>query len=299
VYDKKVIRRRRAVLAVLVALSVVLLTAYFGEPGGGVLHSVQRGAQTVLSPVEKGASTAAKPFRDLFNFIGDAFGAKGENKKLKRQLAEARAQLAAAQTAVRDNEQLRAMVGLSRRPGFPQGTSPVTARVIARSPTDWYSTVQIDKGRTDGLHVDQPVVTGDGLVGKVTGVASGTAQVTLITDGSVSVSAEVMPAGAGGILRPAVGDPNDLQLDFVTKAGLIRKGQVVVTSGFRDTSGQLQSLYPRGIPIGTVKTGNASEIATYQRVHVHPFADFRRMDYVQVLTSRPAGTAQASVVPGP
>ena len=299
-YDKKVIRRRRAVLAVLVALSVILLTAYFGEPGGGVLHQVQRGAQTVLSPVEKGASTAAKPFRDLFNFFGDAFGAKGENKKLKRQLAEARAELAAAQTAVRDNEQLRAMVGLSRRPGFPQGTSPVTARVIARSPTDWYSTIQVDKGRGDGIRVDQPVITGDGLIGKVTGVASGTAQVTLITDGSVSVSAEVMPVGAGGQRYPRRGSiQHDLQLYFVTKAGLIRKGQVVVTSGFRDTSGRLESLYPRGIPIGTVKSLNPNEIATYQRVHVQPFADFRRVDYVQVLTSRLSGTAQASVVPGP
>ena len=296
-YDKKVIRRRRAVLAVLVALSVILLTAYFGEPGGGVLHQVQRGAQTVLSPVEKGASTAAKPFRDLFNFFGDAFGAKGENKKLKRQLAEARAELAAAQTAVRDNEQLRAMVGLSRRPGFPQGTSPVTARVIARSPTDWYSTIQVDKGRGDGIRVDQPVITGDGLIGKVTGVASGTAQVTLITDGSVSVSAEVMPVGAGGILRPAVGDPNDLQLDFVTKAGLIRKGQVVVTSGFR--SGNLESIFPRGIPIGRVRSANPNEIQTYQRVHVQAFADFRRMDYVQVLTARVAGSQQASLGLGP
>jgi rod shape-determining protein MreC len=297
VYDKKVIRRRRAVLAVLVGLSLILLTAYFGEPGGGVLHGIQRGAQQVLSPIEKGASTAAKPFRDLVNFVGDAFGAKGENKKLKKQLAQARVQLAAAQTAVRENEQLRAMVGLSRRAGFPQGTNPVTARVIARSPTDWYSAVQIDKGKNDGIRPDQPVITGDGLVGKVESVTSGTAQVTLVTDGSMAVSAEVMPVGANGTLRPAVGDPNDLQLDFVQKGRLIRRGQVVVTSGFR--SGQLESLYPRGIPIGTVKAVSPNEIETYQRVHVQPYPDFRRMDYVQVLTARPAGTAQASFGSGP
>jgi len=296
VYDKKVIRRRRAVLAVLVLLSVILLTAYFGEPGGGVLHGIQRGAQQVLSPIEKGASTAAKPFRDLFNFIADPFDAKGENKKLKKQLARARTELAAEQTAIRENEQLRAMVGLSRRPGFPQGTNPVAARVIARSPTDWYSTVQVDKGKGDGIRKDQPVITGDGLVGKVTSVTSGTATVTLITDGSSSVSAQVMPVGADGILRPAVGDPNDLQLDFLRKGRLIRKGQVVVTSGF--SSGQLTSLYPRGIPIGTVKSVNPNEIETYQRVHVQPFADFHRLDYVQVLTARPAGTQQASLVPG-
>jgi rod shape-determining protein MreC len=296
-YDKKVIRRRRAVLAVVLGLSLILLTAYFGEPGGGVLHGVQRGAQTVLSPIEKGASTAAKPFRDLFNFVGDAFDAKGENKRLKKELARARAQLAASQTALRENEQLRAMVGLQRNPDFPQGTRPVTARVIARSPTDWYSTVQVDKGSGDGLRVDQPVITGDGLVGKVASVTSGTAQITLITDGSMAVSAEIMPVGSNGTLRPAVGDPNDLQLEFVRKGRLIRKGQTVVTSGFR--SGRLESLYPRGIPIGTVSAVSPNEIETYSRVHVRPFADFHRMDYVQVLTARPAGTQQASLVSGP
>jgi rod shape-determining protein MreC len=296
VYDKKVIRRRRAALAIVLGLSLILLTAYFGEPGGGVLHGVQRGAQQVLKPIEKGASAVAKPFRDLFNFVGDAFDAKGENKRLKKELAHARNRLAATRTALRENEQLRAMVGLEQRPGFPQGTRPVTARVIARSPTDWYSTVQIDKGRGDGIREDQPVITGDGLVGKVASVTSGTAQITLITDGSMAVSTEIMPVGSNGTLRPAVGDPNDLQLDFVRKGRAIRKGQTVVTSGFR--SGRLESLYPRGIPIGTVSSVSPNEIETYQRVHVKPFADFLRMDYVQVLTERPANVESASLVPG-
>ena len=291
-YDKKVIRRRRAVLIVLLGISLVLLTAYFGESTSGALHGLGRGARTVLKPIEKGASTAAKPFRDLFNFVGDAFGAKGENKKLKKQLAQTRARLAAAQTATRDNQQLRAMVNLSQRPGFPQGTRPETARVIARSPTDWYSTIQIDKGRDDGVRASQPVITGDGLLGKVSDTTAGTATVTLITDGSSAVSAQIMPDGSNGIVRPAVGDPDDLQLDFVQKGHAIAKGQVVVTSGFR--SGRLESLFPRGIPIGTVRTVNPDEVETYQRVHIQPFADFRRVDYVQVLTAKPADTRQAS-----
>ena len=296
-YDKKVIRRRRAALAVLVGLSLVLLTAYFGESPAGVLHGVQRGAQQVLSPVESGASKALKPFRDLFNWVGDAFSAKGDNKKLKKELAQARSQLAAAETAVRENEQLRAMVGLPRRAGFPQGTNPVTARVIARSPTDWYSSVQIDKGTSDGVRADEPVITGEGLVGKVTSASSGTAEVTLITDGSSAVSAQIMPDGSSGILRPAVGDPNDLQLDFLQKGRKLAKGQVVVTSGFR--AGRLESIFPRGIPIGTVRSVNPNEVETYQRVHVQPYADFRRMDYVQVLTARAPGTQAASVGLGP
>lgn len=285
-YDRKVIRRRRAVLALFVALSLVLLSAYFGEGPSGMLHGVQKGAQEVLSPIESGASKVFKPFRDLFNWVGDAFSATDENKKLKKELAQARTELAQARSAQRENEQLRAMVDLRKEPGFPQGLDPVTARVIARSPTDWSSTIQINKGTGDGVDEDDPVITGDGLVGKVQQASGSTATVQLITDGESNVSAAVVPDGTSGVVRTPVGDPDDLQLDFVRRVNSIRKGQTVVTSGFR--SGRLQSLFPRGIPIGSVREVDRDELETYQRVHVDPFADFRRLDLVQVLTGDPA-----------
>jgi rod shape-determining protein MreC len=291
VYDRKVIRRRRAVLGVFVALSLFLLTAYFGESPGGVLHGIQRGAQEVLQPVESGATKVFKPFRDLFNWVGDAFDANSENKKLKKELAQARRDLAQSQTAVRDNEQLRALVELPKTDGFPQGVDPVTARVIARSPTDWSSTIQVDKGRGDGVRVDQPVITGDGLIGRIASATGGTATVQLITDGESNVSAQIVPDGVDGVIRTPIGKPNDLQLDYIRKGREIRQGQTVITSGFR--AGRLESLYPRGIPIGRVRSVNADELETYQRVHVQPFADFRRIDFVQILTGRPQ-TTQAS-----
>jgi rod shape-determining protein MreC len=282
VYDRKVIRRRRAVLALCVALSLLALTAYFGESPSGLLHGVQRGAQEVLSPIESGASKVFKPFRDLANWVGDAFDANSENKKLKKELARARTDLAQARAAARDAEQLRRMVDLQKEPAFPDGMNPVTARVIARSPTDWSSTIQINKGTDDGVDEDQPVITGDGLVGKVQQASGGTATVQLITDGENNVDAAVVPDGTSGVVRTPVGDPNDLQLDFVRKVGSIREGQTVITSGFR--AGRLKSLYPRGIPIGAIRTVDRDELETYQRVHVDPFADFRRLDLVQVLT---------------
>ena len=82
-FDRKVIRRRRAALAVFVVLSVALITAYFGESSGGPLNSLQRGAQEAFAPIESGASRALKPVRDLFGWVGDTFDAKGENKKLE------------------------------------------------------------------------------------------------------------------------------------------------------------------------------------------------------------------------
>ena len=82
-YDKAV-RRRRAVLVVLVALSLTLLTAYFGESSSGGLHSVQRGAMEVLAPIQEGANRVVKPFRDLFGWFGDTLDAKDERDKLKK-----------------------------------------------------------------------------------------------------------------------------------------------------------------------------------------------------------------------
>jgi rod shape-determining protein MreC len=283
-YDKQVVRRRRAVLAVLVGLSIVLLTGYFGESGGGFLHSLQSGAQTVLSPIEAGASRAFKPVRDLVGWVGNVFNAKDENKQLKKDLAGARSQLANTQSLVRENTQLRGQLKLTDGLGYTSSTR-TAARVIVQSPSVWYSTVTIDKGRGDGVRVDQPVVSGDGLVGKVTSTTGGTATVTLITDGSSNVPAKIEPAGTLGIVKPAVGDANDMQLQYIAKNKPVVRGQTVVTSG--SAPGPLQSIFPPGIPIGEVSRVDQAELNLYRTVHIRPWADFRRLDYLTVLTGKP------------
>jgi rod shape-determining protein MreC len=103
-----------------------------------------------------------------------------------------------------------------------------------------------------------------------------------------------MPEGADGIVRPKVGNPNDLLLDFVEKGAKIKTGQTVVSSGFSASRG-LESLFPRGIPIGRVKKVDRSELEIYQTVHIEPFAQLGRMDFVQVLTAARTG-ARAEVV---
>jgi rod shape-determining protein MreC len=299
--DRKTIRRRRATLAVFVALSIAILTAYFGESGGGFFHALQRGAQETFAPIETGASRALKPGRDLVSWVGDTIDATDQNEKLKQQVDQLTKEVAEARTAQRDASQLKGLVGLAKEEGFPQGTEPVAARVIARSPNVWYSAVKIDKGSSDGLEVDQPVIAAaaddsgpatGGLAGKVTSVTGGTATVTLITDASVGVGAQVMPRGAAGVVRPEVGDPRDLLLDLV-HGGRVTENAVVVTSGF--SAGEVGSLFPRGIPVGRVSEVDLDEVDIYQRVHLKPFADLRRLDIVQVLTRRPRGQQTAEV----
>lgn len=293
-YDRKTIRRRRAVLAVFIALSIVILTAYFGESRGGAFHTLQRGAQETFAPIETGASSALKPFRDFIGWTGDTIDAKDQNTELKDEVERLRTDLAEAQTSLRDANQLKAIRNLHQENYFPTSTQPVTARVIAKSPTVWYSSVKIDKGSNDGVRVNHPVIAAGGLAGKVISATGGTAEVRLITDGESGVSAQVFPQGVTGVVRPQVGNPNDLLLENVESGRRVTERTLVITSGFTSLKGE--SLFPRGIPIGRVTEVDFDELETYQRVHIKPFADLRRVDVVEVLTRR--GAAQEASLAG-
>ena len=283
---KQTVRRRRAVLGLLVALSLILLTAYFGESAGGGLHALQRGVLQVLAPIQEGANRALKPFRDLAGWFSDTLHARDQRDKLRKQVRGLRDQAISGQSAVRENVELKGLLGLDRSANLT-AYHPVSARVIGRSPTVWYQTLNVDRGSSSGVRVDQPVVDGDGLVGKVTSVTGTVAQVTLITDHTSRVSAKVADTGVNGIVQPAIENPNDLLLDFVSNKNRVVKGEAIVTAGTR--SGKLESLFPPGIPIGSVTKVDAQEVNLFQRVHVSPYADLRKLDFVQVLTRPGAG----------
>jgi rod shape-determining protein MreC len=249
-----------------------------------------------LAPLQEGASRALKPARDFGGWVGDVFDAKSDNKKLREEVRALRARVVEMETAERDARQLRSLAAFNRSERFPTGYERVTARVIGRSPTVWYSTLTVDKGSSAGVRVDQPAVNGDGLVGRVTAVSGGAAQVTLITDHTSAVSAEVVPDGANGLVKPTVGNPSDLLLDFVEKGKPVRKGATVVTAGWR--SSKLESLFPRGLPIGRVTRVDLRERELYQRVHLRPFASVRDLDIVQVLVpGGGSGRENAQVAP--
>jgi rod shape-determining protein MreC len=276
------VRRRRAVLAALVAVSLILLTAYFGESAGGGLHSVQRGAMEVLAPIQEGASRALKPFRDLFGWFGDTLDAKSERDKLKRERDALRRENARLLVAQRDYTQLDQLRDMNAAVGGGE-QEPVLARVIVRSPSAWYSTVEINKGSSDGIREGQPVINGEGLVGKVKAVSDGNAVVMLLTDQDFGVSAMVAESSEPGTIEPNVGSPGDLRLELVARAERVRRGDRVVTAG--TVSSRYQSLFPRAILIGKVSRVEAGEGELDRVIHVKPAANLRRLEVVEVLTN--------------
>jgi rod shape-determining protein MreC len=277
VYRKQV-RRRRAVLALLVLSSFALLTATYGQSSGGL----QRGVSAIFGPLQEGADRTLKPARDLVNWFDQTFDARGENDRLKSELEETRSKAVAGEVATQENVQLKKLLELDRSGAIASGYEPLTARVIARSPTIWYSTVTVDKGTGSGVKVNDPVVNGDGLIGRVSSATSGTAQVTLITDPSSAVSGKIVPGGVQGIIKPEVGNPEDLILDFLDSSKTVHQGEDVVTAGWRAEG--LASRFPPNIPVGRVTEASIVEQEASQQVHLRPFADMRSLDLLQVLT---------------
>ena len=287
---EKTVRRRRAVLALLVVLSLILLTAYFGEAPSGGLHSVQRGFLTVVSPIQDGANKALKPVRDLFGWFGSTLKAKSQNAELRKQLDKLRAQYTANQSNEHSYQELLKLDHLDHELSIAD-YNPVTATVVYQSPNIWYSIVTIDRGSSSGVRVNDPVVSGEALIGKVTEVVPDGAQVSLITDSAVEVTAKISATGTVGMVQPEVGAPGKLLMQYLypSSSATPLPGDYVVTSGTVASPGA--SLYPKGIPIGQVTSIN--EQGGFKSVEVSPLADLHSLEYVQVLTYSSGSRAAA------
>jgi rod shape-determining protein MreC len=272
------------VVGVLIALSLILITIYFRESSGGVLHDTQGAGSTVLRPFEVGAERVARPFRDLYGWFSGLVDAKSQRDKLRLENDRLRKALIRQQFAVRENSTLRTELRYVSGRRFPRDYRPVAAAIISKPPSQFEQKVVVAAGWSNGIRPDNPVVTNDGLVGKVTKVTGHTAQVTLLTDEDSAVSAVDLRTSADGIVRHARGAGDTLFLDRVEKSARISLGDAVVTSGWR--SGELTSLYPRGIPIGTVTSVSRTDTELYTLVQVTPLVDFSGLDSAIVLVPR-------------
>jgi rod shape-determining protein MreC len=284
------------VLGLLVAVSLILLTAYFGASPSSPLHTVQRGIVQVVSPVQAGASTVLSPVRDVANWVSDTLRAKNQRDQLRKEVNQLTAQVDQLKTEQLRNVQLARQVKLDQNIGL-SNYHLVGANVIGRDPSLWYQQVTVDAGSNEGVTQNAPVVADGALVGDVTTVDPSVSVVTLITDHAFAVAADVLnQSGDDGVLAPSVGNPNQLLLQDLPGNAQVAVGEQVVTSGFK--SGSLTSLYPAGIPVGTVSGVNPTQLFNNNEVQVSPAADLRHFASVQILTAPHAGNARAQVPAG-
>ena len=273
---------RRAVLAVLVLVSLAALTISFRSPTSGVLHDAQSYGADALRPFQIAAVRVARPFRDAYSYVDSLARAKSENKKLKQMVQDYRAQALLNAAAVQQNNDFKKLLQFESGPQYPRDFRAVNAAVVSWPSGAFAQQIVIDAGTDSGVEVNTPVVSADGLVGKVTQAGHTTSVVTLLTDPNSAVPARDLKTHVSGLVRHGQG--GTLILDRVSKDQVVNRGDWIITRGTVDR--RYPDEYPYGIPIGRVVAVGTSDIASFLTVQVQPLADISSLDAVAALVPK-------------
>jgi rod shape-determining protein MreC len=281
--------RRRAVIGLLLAASLTLLTLSFRQGSEGVIGAIQRGALSITAPFSEATTRVTQPFADAWNWSRGLVDARSENERLKEQLERTGAAVVAAQAAEDDNARLTQLLNFTESGAKLASQYDFVGGTVIRQPQNAYSqTVTLDIGSSSGVRENDPVVAPApgsdlfvGLIGRVKIVSPNSCTVELILSRDAGVSARLLHSSVRGTAVPSQGDPGVLNLLSIGQDAVVSIDQIAVTSG---GSQALRSLYPAGIPIGQVTGVSQSDVeAPNKTVQVTPFVDFGDISRVLVL----------------
>ena len=260
----------------IVVTSLALIT--LDERGSGVIDSARRVAHDAVAPVQNLADDAVRPVSDFFDSIGRAGSLDAENKKLRRELAAAKAAAArgaVAEARIEALEQLLDLTGVS-------DTGAVAARVFDFSTGNFERTFEIDRGTDDGVRKDMPVVVGAAggvLVGQVVLASKTRATVRRVDDRRFVVGVRLVEPKSLGEVGIAQGqaDSNLLRVSLQNQNAAAKKGQIAVTTGLDIEP------YPPGLLVAEVARSEIAGASTPHDALLRPIVDLDRLDVVKVL----------------
>jgi rod shape-determining protein MreC len=189
---------------------------------------------------------------------------QGENERLRRELDGLRLENAALNELLIDNERLRAALNFKKL----NPPASVIVQIIGKELSPASSTVTINKGASDGIEKDMPVITPDGVAGRVQTVLAGTSKVLLLTDPGSTLAVRVQRNREDGLLE---GKLVNCALKYVSYYADIQKGDLLITSG-------LDGIYPKGLAVATVVKVTKREASAFQTVIAEPIVRFSRME---------------------
>lgn len=195
-----------------------------------------------------------------------------ENIELRSDLQELESLQVYMDVLERENRRLMDLLHLQQR----LDVEATMARIIRRVPSNWTRQVTIDRGARQGVGIDDVVVVGTGLVGRVTRVTSNTAQVMLITSPESGLGVEVVTTGDAGVAVGDIAREDMLRATFFDPDAQVTEGDIIVTSG-------LGEAFPAGIPVGTVSELTMGETGLLREVWIQPAADLNRLHELMVI----------------
>lgn len=255
----------------LVVTSVALITVDYRGAGSGIIEKVKHTSADAFAPVQDASDKVFSPVGSLVGGVLHYGDLKKENARLRQANEDQRGAILRADDAERERQALHDQLSLSFVDDIPR----VAATVVATSLSNVEVTVQLDKGTSAGVAKGMPVVTGAGLVGRVTDASQKRSTVLLITDKTFSVGVRLASGDVG--VASGRGARSPMSVSDIDPASKVDKGEVAVTSGLQG------SLYPPGIPVGTIVSASAPGGQLEQSIRLQQVVDLGRLTFVTVL----------------
>jgi rod shape-determining protein MreC len=260
--------RKVVLLGSLVAACLVLLTLQtrgYGETARDVFA-------VVATPIQTGLAKASRATFGLWTTYLDWKNVRAENRRLREEVQELRVRALRVSEIDDENRRLRRLLALQEN--LPLTT--LSGEIIAREWGGWIRSLTVNRGRGDNVPRLTAVISPNGLIGRVVDVRPGVSIVQVLTDPTSTVGAHVLRTRTPGIVE---GDPRGtLRFKFMARDGAsIQTGDMLVTAG-------QGGLFPRGIPIGTVRSIDNRGAALFHYAELTPAVDFARVDEVLLVT---------------
>jgi rod shape-determining protein MreC len=268
--------RKNGIRVGAIVLAVVILAAVAAGVSGGRAGFIGSISGAVREPVQNAMGSFAGWLEGIYGYMYKYDSLKAENESLRAQLAEAQEKARAGEDAEAENERLRNLLGFTEKHSDMDLES---AKVVARTASNWSSTFTISKGTADGIKVGAPVITEYGaLVGTVTETGGDWATVSTVIDAAASIGAIASESGATGMI---IGDYKDMQggltkLTYLPTESQIFAGDTVLTSGVGGS-------YPEGLVIGTISSVQTEAGGQVEYGLVKPYCDLNALVQVFVI----------------
>jgi rod shape-determining protein MreC len=236
------------------------------------MHFFENVVAEALYPFQYAASAVTSFFVSSWEFVVDVRHVYTDNQELK-QLVEKYAGIEHQLNEVKQtNLRLRSLLDFKEQVEFV--VTP--AQVIGRNPSTWFANLTIDRGSRHGIKVDMPVVTNQGLVGKIIEVYPSYSKVQLLISPDSGISAIVQRTRDNGVLIGLSSPSGYSQITRLHSKSEVKEGDVIVSS-------PLTGIYPKGLVIGRVVEVYDDPISLERSALVKPEVDFDRLEEVLII----------------
>jgi len=266
------LNRDRAVVVLipLLLFQLAILSVQIQQPGG--ITPLKTLVLSIQGPVMNASNGIIGGIQSLWGNYVWLVDARAENEKLQESVRRLNLLNRSYEEIRQENIRLRRLLSVNN--GLEYDT--IGARVIARTPGFLANVLYIDRGAKDGVPVDCPIVSGDGIIGRTVYVTDNQSQVQLITNPDAALGVMMGGTRTPGVLQ-GTGDLL-MDLNYISNAEQILVGDTVLTSG-------LDTIFPKGFLIGEVTDSRKSQ-GLYYNIKVRPVVDLRHIEEVSVLLPR-------------